>query len=437
MTTLRSISTTMPGRRTAVAFLLLLTSQCALRVAGAKDAAEKRRYLILGGTGIRSYPTTEMFLQKGHDVVLLNRGIPYWDVHERLLKPGKVTHWKCDREEKLQNCKPLIDDLGTFEACIDFSSRKWEGIDNARTYLNDKCGFYIFVSSFKVYDVSGAIPKLTKKFMHNKGIKEDMMRRPSKAVSPLERHEIIAANPIADATFQVEEGLEKNYNSHNGWPYAILRVGNMLGGREAIMRLWFLQLWLHGHQTLGMPMHTTSTLPMSFTYSYDIAQAVAKIVTMTRNETLKEEITGEAFNIACEEIKDQYSLYYAIGDVIGLPKIEHITNPNRTESIVMFPENKEGHTMNIEKAKQVLKFKPTNLEKAIRESARFYEQAMKGEKWAIQRKIVLGHIASMMGTRRLVDWVEKRFLEKKGLYDEYDEEEYEEELEEKFRRVEL
>lgn len=101
-----------------------------------------------------------------------------------------------------------------------------------------------------MYEVSGFIPKLTKKFTSEKKIRETMMKRPNKSVSPLERHEIIEANPIGHEVFQVEEALEKNFDK-GGVPYTVLRAGNMIGKKESIMRFWFLQLWLHGHTFLG------------------------------------------------------------------------------------------------------------------------------------------------------------------------------------------
>lgn len=111
--------------------------------ANIKIVTKQNRYLILGGTGVRSGATTELLLHKGHLVTLLNRGSAYWDAKERLLSHPSVTHWNCDREKKLQNCKPLIEaddesdapNQKLFAACIDFTSAKWEAFENAKQYL--------------------------------------------------------------------------------------------------------------------------------------------------------------------------------------------------------------------------------------------------------------------------------------------------------------
>ncbi|CAD7952645.1 unnamed protein product [Amoebophrya sp. A120] len=404
---------------------------------------KKKNYLVLGGTGSRSAATTEFLIRQPNvDVVLLNRGNMYWDVAKEL-NVRAAEHWPCDRKKKLQNCKPFMASDRKFDACLDFSSLTWEQLQNAKDYLLDsqKCDFYLFASSYKVYEVSGALPKrMTKKWwndVENGRLQEDKhMRRPNKSVSPLERHEIISANKIGNDFYEVEEALEKNFMKTNV-PYSVLRIGNVITPKEATMRFWFLQLWLHGHQNLGMPMHTTSDAPMSFTYGYDIAQAVAKVLKKAANATEIDEVAGEAFNIACEETKDQYNLYYTIGDAIGLSQVQHVRRDNRTEALTLYPENKDGHVMNIEKAKRILGFKPTNLDKAIRESALFYEQALTGERWKNQRKVAFNAIAEMMRTRKLVDWVEKKVKEKKNIYDDYDPEEYEEYLQDKFKRLEL
>lgn len=117
-------------------------------------------------------------------------------------------------------------------------------------------------------------------------------------------------------------------------------------------------------------MHITSTLPMSFTYNYDLAQAIAQVLKLQSNSTTAEQVIGEAFNVGCEETKDQYGLFYAIGDAIGLSKVDRVEQ-NSTKSVVLYPENKPGHTVNVEKAKKVLGFKPTNLDKAVSDGLSF------------------------------------------------------------------
>lgn len=63
---------------------------------------------------------------------------------------------------------------------------------------------------------------------------------------------------------------------------------------------------------------------------------------------------------------------------------------------------------------------------------------MQGDRWKVQRKVAFESIAQMMDSRKLVDWVEKYMKEeKRSLYDDYDEEEFQEELAEKFKRMEL
>ncbi len=132
--------------------------------------------LMLGGTGVKSHPTTELFLKKRYKITMLNRGLMYWDAPQRLT--SKVyQHWKCDRAEKLAKCDPLQEwksegdpDENYFDLCIDFSSLKWIDYDDAVNELKGRCKFYINISSFTVYDVAGGLPK--QKLINKHGLKE-------------------------------------------------------------------------------------------------------------------------------------------------------------------------------------------------------------------------------------------------------------------------
>ncbi len=90
----------------------------------------------------------------------------------------------------------------------------------------------------------------------------------------------------------------------------------------------------------------------------------------------------------------------------------------------------------MDKAKKILKLRPTSLSKAIRETAHFYEKAMTGDRFRAQRYMVLERISEMLKDTTLVDWVRTKY-DKIKKYDEYDEDDYEDELDEKFRRLEL
>lgn len=81
-----------------------------------------------------------------------------------------------------------------------------------------------------------------------------------------------------------------------------------------------------------MPMHITSELKNSFTYNYDIAQAVAQVIRVQKDESTKDDVEGETFNIASEEGMSQYDLFYTIGETIGISKIESTNEMYKNET---------------------------------------------------------------------------------------------------------
>lgn len=226
-----------------------------------------------------------------------------------------------------------------------------------------------------------------------------------------------------------------------GFEYSILRVGNIIGAREANAKQWAAQLWLHGHRELGMPMHLTSSSRITFSYNYDIAQAVSKLLAARDRDP--DSVVGEAYNIGCSESFTQYEYFREIGEAIGITRVHH-TEPlkpgeNATGLVKFYPENADGFLINTDKAIHYLRFRPTNLAKAVRETALFYERSMVSEVFITQRRSVLRTMTSLMRSDELAKFVTKKFdyqVHGKQIY-QYEVDDYEEELADKLGRLEL
>merc|ERR1719382_1906037 len=114
------------------------------------------------------------------------------------------------------------------------------------------------------------------------------------------------------------------------------------------------------------------------TYTPDIAQAVVRAIAKSRGERCcPEHVQGQAFNLACEEAPTQRALYNHIAEPIGVPFVSTI-EMSRNKSIVLYPEMVRG-PVSIAKALDVLKWSPTDLGKAARSVARFYDRVMLDE----------------------------------------------------------
>jgi len=312
------------------------------------------------------------------------------------------------------------------------------GFADVQEALATKCRFFIFLSSIQVYDVNGIDLNSENTTQVGGGFIEDEGRRPAKTFSPLKRQEINQQYPVGHGYLEVEESLEKNLGNVDGFSYAVLRVGNVIGPRETLQKQWLAQLWVHGHQLASMPLHVTTEAYISFTYAYDIARVVAAVVKRRHSPAVR----GAVFNVACSERFTQREYFHLLADVVGLSKLQY-TEPkpghNASHMVRLFPENRCGNTVSVEKMEKVLKTRPTSIQKAVRQTALFYEQAMVTHGFSEQRRQLLEGIEHLTRSRDLTGVVRDKFrnLDREGTLYEYDPEDYEEELQDTLGRSEL
>lgn len=388
----------------------------------------------MGGTGFRGHFTSELLVRSGHNVTVLSRGKPYWGVLEKLKEKG-VVHWSCNRTIEvdsvagplstttgLATCNELVNSSTAFDAVVDFSSKHPDQLKQAIKLLSGRVGFYIFISNHGVYDVS-------KNATHDEPtLFESDAKRPGKEVSPLERFRLKEQNLKGNDYLECEEELLHQYNS-GGFPFAVLRLANSFGPKENSLRYWLLHLWIRAHVALRLPMHLDETMldtPISMTYTPDIAQAVVRVMAKATGDVCcAEEVQGQAFNLACEEAPNQRTLYNYIAEPMGLNYVETV-EMSHNKSIVLYPELVRG-PLNTNKALQVLKWAPTDLQKAARSVARFYDRVMLDEtrhKW--EREIMYMKCKKMLSEDgpRFVSWIRSFYEERRKteLYDELEDE---------------
>jgi nucleoside-diphosphate-sugar epimerase len=276
------------------------------------------------------------------------------------------------------------------------------------------------MSSHSVYDVS-------KNSSHSESLLlESDAVRPGREISPLDRYKLKGKNKAGDAALECEEELVRQYNA-GGFPFVIFRLTNVIGPKENTIRYWLLHLWILGHIDLRLPMQLDESIldeKITFTYTLDIARATVKAISKARNETCcTADVEGEAFNIASEEAPNQKTLYELIGEPIGMPYVE-TQERNHSSAIVLYPDILRG-PVSIEKASDKLGWAPTDLRKALRSVARFYDRTMIDEgKYKYERSIMyhkMKHMLSEDGPR-FASWIRRYYDErrKEVLYDELD-----------------
>merc|ERR1740121_754595 len=220
----------------------------------------------------------------------------------------------------------------------------------------------------------------------------------------------------------------RQYNA-GGLPFGVLRTANPIGPKEAKIRYWLLHLWIRAHLALTLPLHLDQSLlqtPFSLTYTPDVGQAVILAISKARNETCcPEHVEGEAFNLACELTPTQRDFYNLLAEPIGLPYVETM-ELERNQSVVLFPDH-QRRAVSIQKAQEVLRFAPTDLSKALRSVARFYNRVMLDEKkYRGELKQIYAKCERMLSGDgpRFVEWTRAFYAEqrKTELYDEVDDE---------------
>lgn len=185
----------------------------------------KKKILVLGGNGFIGSATVVALLDDGHNMTLLNRGYSYYDSESRII-PHVSGHILCDREKSLLlECKQLVEDETYYDVVIDFTSYSPKQVGQVFEALPGRVGFYIFISSEAVYEVS------TKN--HTQPSKELEAIRP---ISPKQRREFQKELPYGDKKLACEEILMKQLEQDGGVPYLILRLPIAIGPRDTTYR---------------------------------------------------------------------------------------------------------------------------------------------------------------------------------------------------------
>merc|ERR1719446_271514 len=162
------------------------------------------------------------------------------------------------------------------------------------------------------------------------------------------------------------------------------------------------------------------------TFTPDIAQAVIRVIARSRNEVCcPEKVQGEAFNLASEQAPTQKQLYEHVAEPLAVPYIETSEVPSN-KSVVLYPDVLRG-PVSAEKAMEVLRWSPTDLAKAFRSVARFYDRVMIDKsKFKLEKDMMFDKVKRMLGKDgpRLIEWIVKYYDEKRKteLYDELDDE---------------
>lgn len=372
---------------TGMLALFLVTGLFLCSAGKENENKDHKNILVFGGNGfIGSHVVSHLIEKyKTYNITLVSRGNWKFDA-ETVIKPY-VTHFSCDRYAGVQilfssnglaECSDFMTYLSAmkfFDYVVDFSAYEPQVIKDALEVLKGKIGVYIYISTDSVYEVSGVNFTAPSKEFHS-----------VRPVDPEEAHVLAEKDSYGDQKLASEEVLYEQHKN-GGVPYVILRLPDVMGPRDSTNRWWFYILWVKFYHLIGVPIYVppkVAELRTSYVYVKDVAQAVDKIIQKGSA------VHNEVFNIAFDRDCTLSNTLLEISKLLGVKNV--LANYDESEdAFVYFPSVYKG-TVDIHKAREELNFEPTDWEKALEETVRFYEESY--NKFPAERNMIIDDLLS-------------------------------------------
>ena len=295
--------------------------------------------------------TSQRLLAEGHHVTAANRYHWNWDT-ARTIAPF-VRQIYCDRHNTEESCNRLRVS-GNYDAVVDFSTYTSTQMTSILSILVAKAPLYIYISTDSVYEVCPPSA-------HGGPSKE------TDALGPQRAEDVADNDYYGREKLLAEHVLEDHFKQHTDARFISLRLPDVIGPRDRTRRWWKYQLWLAVHQKLNVPVHIPAFLTekkLSFVFSDDVAQVITQFINGDHRA-----VRNEAFNLAWPQTITLRQLLTQIGICLN------ITEPKFTKGQLHFYPSVSRGAIDVEKAVDVLKWKPTPMTKAICDLCGFYVQA--------------------------------------------------------------
>lgn len=329
--------------------------------------------LVLGGNGfIGSETVHQLIASEGSNLrlTLLNRGSEYWDSATRITP--RINRLYCDRN-KIRQCRQFTSSDEFYDFLLDFSSYHPGNMAEIIDILTSRVGLYIYISTDSVYEVCQS------KDNSDGYLREEDAIRP---MSHSERRSLNARDNYGHRKLGCEELLVEQ-RENGGFPYVILRLPDVIGPRDNTDRWWKYQLWIQFNKVIGRPLYMTKELSMqriSLVYNVDVARVIVSIMRDSNRHI------DNAYNLAFSEVTTLAKLLLDMAAALEVTDVDF----SHTDTVrsYLFPTVTRG-PLSIEKASRQLKWQPTPLQQAVRETVEFYKRAMRTAQFAAKRRDLL------------------------------------------------
>lgn len=326
------------------------------------------KVLLFGGNGFIGGQTATLLLERGADVVAVNRG-KSWDWNKGKTLKLRLKCIKHNRKRPLAECTQLVrllDEWGSVDAVIDFSGIDRRAVRQAAVALQGKTRLYVYISSDSVYEVCEK--------QHGGYTREtDAMRPGDESI----RRALKRRDRYGHKKLRGEEALKELRQSGSDMAYIILRLADVIGPMDATGRCWHLQLWLKLAHLLHIPVLPASLRQrsLSLVYVKDVASMLVNIVYMDASH--RQRIVDNAFNLAfCKPVSMENVICH-IEQKLALDGISEELLYDPSNNIPQIYPSVENGPIDVTKAETMLFWKPTAWEDAVTETVAFYEGVAK------------------------------------------------------------
>lgn len=250
------------------------------------------RFLFIGGTGLISSACSDLAVERGHELFLLNRS-----VSAKYPAPRNSTVLQADIHTDTSHLSALLAGH-RFDAVVDFIAFTPEDIVRDISIFRDKTEQFVFISSASAYQ----------KPVRNYLITEE---------TPLE-------NPFWDYSrnkIACEEKLMNEYRE-NGFPVTIIRPSHTYGPSQIPLCLgsWLHPWTLVDRMKQGKPVIVPGdgTSLWVLTWNADFAKGLAGLLG-------NKKAIGQAFQITSDEVLSWNQIYLEAYQALGqAPNVVHI-----------------------------------------------------------------------------------------------------------------
>ncbi|MEA2071026.1 MAG: NAD-dependent epimerase/dehydratase family protein [Asgard group archaeon] len=327
--------------------------------------------LVIGGSRFSGPEILTRLVEKGHDVIVANRGKSEKGKIAANIKdtkfnyPEGITKVTVDRQKKTELIKLLSKQ--SFEAIIDTCAYKVQDIQPILNNTPESLEHYVFTSTASVYDF------------------DNIRFFPIKETAPIGPMSADSSDEYSRNKRRIEAALQKAYDENN-FPFTMIRPTYIYGPNNPLYRETYFFDRFMDNKSLYIP--GTGEFLVDFVYAKDVAWLLTEPLEQSQ-------AIGEVFNAAGQGGITLNSYVELLAEITNneIPIIHYDPNTLQKKELESakkfetFPYQYDAHlVLSRTKTEKLLNYIPTPLKKGLSETFIWYTKN-KEEKWQAKYSI--------------------------------------------------